>query len=326
MSHLIGRGRSPETYPRKVVGTSTPQTINPLTATWFVDGSFGAATPDGSINAPYPSLQAAFDAAVAQAIPLLTLLLVAPDATPFVRQAAGNAIALRIVGLGPYLAGVVTAMSIDCANAGPITLLENLAIDTLLSADNPVTLRRCIINSEITTTGGATILFQDDSIIGGNVVANVAGQLQFQNTTFKPPQNMTADVFTFDSQSEESFFNGGSGAITPVADGQIGTFEVDLPPTSRIATDSNLTDTAETNGRIIYPEATLTVGRTLTLQVGTGVANKSMLIDVWPQGSNLSVVDQTSAATIYTTNGGDRLVASFDAGTSVWSILLRSIL
>lgn len=334
MPHVIKRIGS-ETYPGRAgaqgaQGAQGPQGASggaasaPLTATWFVDGSFGAATPDGSIAAPYPSMQAAFDAAVTAGVTQLTLLLVAPDGTPLVRQPAGDAIALRIVGLGPYLPGIGAGVVINCGNAGPITLLENLDIFQLLSEDNSVTLRRCVIEDALTVTGGGNILCEDECIIvGGASVSSTLSTIRYKSTTFQAPQNQTADAFQFDSQSERSFFTGGSGQLNPTGDGIIGTFEQDYPSFADIATDGDLVNTGEARSRIIYPTLVLTGAHSLTLQVGTNVPRKGFIIDVYAQANTLSVIDQTSAATIYTTTGPVRLQAAFDSTTSIWSILSR---
>lgn len=306
-------------------------TITPLTFTWFVDNAF-AGTPNGAINAPFPSIQSAFDAADALAATNLTLLIVNPGPDGFIRP-SGNTMTLRFVGLGPGIPtsseqGIVTITSIDAGDSGYLSL-ETLAAPDITSADAAtVECFRCAIISLVSTAseaGSGLIVLNNCFFI--DVLPTVSvGDLTCRYVSFATSQTLTiGNVLLLDSFSERSWLSQ-AGQLAGVNFYQ--NSDVQWPQSAQVQTDANDTTDSEFIVRFIYPSQILTAVRSLTLQPGaTATPRKLATIDVWPQSNALTIIDDTSALTIYTVpTGFRRVVCVFDDVAATWSVQSANLL
>jgi hypothetical protein len=305
-----------------VVPPPPPASIARLSTVFVVDAENAVPAPNGSFNGTqaYPTLQAAFDAMVAQGQSLATFLiaptggasvgpLVVPVGTPKIltiaamgdrtnaTEAVMGALTLNVANGNVTLENMITG-DLTGAMAGPL-ILRNTKIDGLCNVPNAVV--GALEGTEIPNAPITCLALQVDHSPGlaNNFVTSGAS-------------------VTFDGESEKLYFN--QFTVTLLPNGfQVSRWD-DGAPTGTIAPDSAFTFALDNNRLIIQP-GSLTAARIYKIQNTTGIPAGGM-VDVWPQGVGDTVTIHDNAdATIATIAGGSDPVRLFFFATGANYVL-----
>lgn len=313
MSHLIGRRNPREAYP--VRSNALPRALaQPLTAEFWVDSgtTIPVAQRTGSVLAPFGSLQAAYDAAVAAGLTQLNIMGVSFDpAENLTMTAALKQIA--IIGLSSAIAYVIPSLvafgDIIGAGAGEENIsLQNVQVDSILNDAHLVFMSDCLYTTTIYIPSGTFVASNSGPRAGSapTVTVGVAELLDYG--------------------SEQSLFSSGgtipnTGLYYTTAGG---------PNAAFMAVNAHLTSNFASQSRCIYPAGLLSAARTFQLNAGASKPDKSRAsIDCYTQGFDLGITDQTSTATLMTIAAGSaptRATFIYDTASTQWSALMREIL
>jgi hypothetical protein len=300
-------GRS---YPLTGTVAEVGSIIDALSLAFWVDAGSVSSVENGSIAAPYKTMQAAHDAAVSLGRSVITLLVVSAS-----NQTLTTAIQTAVVGIW-NASDVQWSFGIGPLTCNAKTSIANISINTSLTAAANVALFDCNLNNASISAAGFSVFVRHCA--GAITTLSAASFIVEEPSTVVVTGAVTiTSAITFRSRySEASFFTNG----TPTFGGFVAERCTDLP-FANIVTDANQVMPGDSPTRFIYPKSLLTANRTLTLQnTGTAV-RKSVMIDVYNQGFTLSFIDQTSGATltVYPAAGSNyRYVFNYD-GVNTWA-------
>lgn len=303
----------------------------PLSNTFYVDPGSAAATPDGSIGKPYPSLQAAFDAR--KAISPLALVccvgVVGDLVIPTDPALVGNALLLIGEGAGGgNLNAVGPTCTVTCGVTGTYTLAaQNMNIQTMRDGQNdpprwagPIVLDSCTGNDW--NTLAATIEVSGCYLSGTLQCAELVAS---QRNELGHSIQAGLQLIEWSSETEQSTFGNRDIPVATftIAAGTVLNRVDDAAPTGIVADDVDQPSGA--GSRLVFPPGRLTANRTVTLtNPPNPVTPSSTWIDVWPQAHDLIVVDQLHAGstmTVPANSGAVRLVWSINTNdvTPTWT-------
>jgi hypothetical protein len=319
-----------------IAGAALAVAGGPIVPAFYVDNAFPSSGADGSIAKPYQTAQAAFDACVLAGLTSFTLLIASLGAVPpDLTIPDGANVDCAVVGLSGYLGdAAVLAIppqlvfgTVHAGNNSRLTL-QNVTVGTALTATllgaSRVSAQGCWLRGNIVIGGASlyattcTIDVQPPGLIVGAILQLAGCEARTTAGTVVTPLTQ----LRLDSMSERSLMNG-NYTLDTGAD----LHPLDVRPTAIVGQDAAQANAFEARSRIVYPVGVLTAPRALTLQNGTGIA-KSAVVDVYTQGFNVALVNQTGGLTFYTVLAGDRarIVCAYNTGTNLWSLLTRTLL
>ena len=289
MSHLIGRRNPREAYP--VRSSALPSALaQPLTAEFWVDSgtSVPVAQRNGSILAPFGSLQDAYDAAVAAGLTAVNMMIAKSDAAASLNCSAGT-VFVSLVGLSGPLGAIASSPSFQ-------QQVNNLTISgaaVSLMVDN------VLVQGDISAPDGAPLTFENVEHLG-DLNAPTSPVFVSKSVLCGAGTNTcaVASINFLDAFSEGRMM---AASAHPWASGTIVT-------STNAGTGANIAETydnadvaSETftgQSRRIWPANTISVARTVTLLPGGAGDFATGYIDVYSQGSN--VVIQNDLGVLWT--------------------------
>lgn len=219
MARIIGRGRyAGETYPEAPKSGGTPGADTPLSSAFWVDPGTTATSRNGSDEAPFISLQEAYNAT--SSLFNISFLLVPSAALGGLTIPDSASPRLSLVGMGGSNreAGALVAVGAIVIGAGVSFNLGFQGVDLTngINADNSAVGTIEITDSECDTTvlmpNASTQLFATNVIFGGNVTVD---NLTAQNVQWSPESTLNiAGVLSVDGVSNYYLTAGG---VTVVA-------------------------------------------------------------------------------------------------------------
>ncbi len=291
-------------------GPSGPlaSTESPLSSLVIVAPGSTVAHPDGSDEAPYPTLQAAWNAkrAAFLAAGFGTIQLCPGDAGPLALGALTAFVQLSILGVaasGPFsgcTVGAITAAEGTVRSFVCLSTLTAASIDAAATIGSGLTfqLNDVEIDGAIDLADG--VLFSENSSPGGSVVAGQCYIRAGGNATTMPKQ-ITCGAFQCDAASEHALLTGalqlGTGQLTPGF--TFSSIETSQPSGVVLADADG--STADPSRLIVQPKF-ITANRTYTVTHANG-APAGCMVDVWTSDHDVTIEDG-AAATIATVPAG----------------------
>lgn len=275
--------------------------IAPLSAAFWVDSGTTETARDGSISAPYLSLQEAFDA-VSGGMSVFTLLL-AKGSTDMnftiPPNYGGNVSVIGVSGIAAFGSSQCYLGTLTIGNDSQVTL-TGLVISNLISTGSQGNLQGCYVTTDLDTGGGTFYL--TDCFFGGGTVT-LSGISYLKNVQFTDVATVSfGSDLVLDFVSERRLFESGShvSGVAPYR-------SFDDSPQARLATDADFAG-AWNGNRLVYQSGILSVARTCTLSPGGTF--QCAIIDVWAPGAVLDIIDGVTAGTLYSvpSNEAARLV------------------
>lgn len=183
-----------------------PSALTPLTRTYLVDAGFGAASPSGSIGAPFASIATGVAGLEAAGADVGGTLLVVPGTYALTTIAAEGTWSIR--GLSAPGGAAVILPALEFSGVAPVVALENCTIGDLTIAElgaPGATL------TNVNVTGTLT-----SNAVGGGPHENQPWR--FRNCTFEPGAGFVTaggvsfDVFMDDASIRSFYAAGGTTA------------------------------------------------------------------------------------------------------------------
>lgn len=283
MGNLIGLRRPTSAYPTRNPG-APGALIYPLSEQFWVDNTYnGKAASNGSIVAPFKTLQAAYDAGVAKGLDTLNIMAVHTDPAENLVMAAGLPF-LSICGFTqPYAVhnnptsqfGTITTTGTNVERIG----ILNCEFSGIANGAHAVVLGNTILSS------GWAISAPTATVRIGTTVLYSAGSLQ------------ASGLYIVDDLSALHLFQLFANTISASF--------IQQETIAYLGSDANLVQAFITRSRIVYWKNLLTASRTLTLDAAGTAALSKAVVDCYPQGvgKDLAIIDGGGAGTLVTISG-----------------------